>query len=376
MYVRDLAKSLFNRGIHVEVYSPRLGKVASQIRKLGINVTDSLQELALVPDIIHGHHYEPTINALLHFRETPALYFVHARKDQLDTPVKHSRVIKFLASDYNTLDRLRIDEGIPAEHSEVFLNPLDTDRFNIRTNLREQPRRALVFSNYASENNYLPVVKAACGECGIELDCVGQGMGNEILEPELILNNYDIVFAKAKAAMEAMATGAAVIPCDEAGMATMVNRENYRHYRDYNFGMKILVNPIQKELLVREIRKYDTMEIFEVAMRIREEARIDHYTDRLLGCFHEVIGKYRNGEVVHKARLTEMPFIEKQDKITVDIADENGQYVNLLLRYKLEQQQKQTRELEDALANCRKSFRSRLIKWLARMKNTNVKNHG
>ena len=44
--------------------------------------------------------------------------------------------------------------------------------------------------------------------------------------PEAILGDYDLVFAKARAAMEAMATGCAVILCDRVGAGPLVCRAN------------------------------------------------------------------------------------------------------------------------------------------------------
>src|SRR5687767_12582520 len=88
VYTRDLAVALHGRGIHVEVYSPHPGKVAAEIRNAGIHVATAPDQLKYCPDIIHGHHYETTVQALSCFPDTPALYLVHDRTNPLDTPVK------------------------------------------------------------------------------------------------------------------------------------------------------------------------------------------------------------------------------------------------------------------------------------------------
>ena len=50
-------------------------------------------------------------------------------------------------------------------------------------------------------------------------------------QPERVLGRYDIVFAKAKAAMEAMAVGAAVVLCDFGGVGPMVTWADFDRLR-------------------------------------------------------------------------------------------------------------------------------------------------
>ncbi|PHN00819.1 glycosyltransferase [Flavilitoribacter nigricans] len=292
VYIRDLAIALHRRGIHVEVYSPNLGRVAEEIRRAGIHIVSSVNQLVMQPDLIHAHHFMPTMDVLLRYKDVPAVYFQHDRTHPVDTPPRYNRIIQYVAVDYNCLDRLIIDNGIPESESTVLYNWVDTARFTLRTNFSDRPRRALVFSNYANPKNYYPVVREACQEMGIELDAVGKGMGNEIKEPEKVLGEYDIVFAKAKAAMEALASGAFVIVCDKRGLGGAVTTENFQYYRKFNFGMKTLSRPHEVNLIVEEINKYKAEEVKAVAHLIRTEASFDSFMDRILNLYHEVINKY------------------------------------------------------------------------------------
>lgn len=366
VYTRDLAVALHNRGIHVEVYSPQPGKVAAEIRDAGIHVTDTPDQLLHCPDIIHGHHYEPTVQALACFPDTPALYFVHDRTNPVDTPVKHSRVIKYLASDHNTLDRLVIDEGIPPEHTAVLLNWVDTRKFLLRAQRNNKPQKALVFSNYASEINYLPVLRKACRAMDLSLDCIGQGVGRELKNPEQVLGNYDIIFAKAKAAIEAMATGACVIACDFRGLGEMVTTQNYGHFRKYNFGMKILSRPITKELVVEEIKKYDCGEGIKVAALIREEACLERYIDILLGYYQEVISKYRDGFRIVTPAPGDIQCFETPGSVIINRVEETQKNVNQFLSFKVERQQRHIRYLEAQVAHYKSSLFNRTVRWLKR----------
>ena len=89
-----------------------------------------------------------------------------------------------------------------------------------------------------------PVIREACIRAGLRLDTVGIGSGNPLANPEHVLPRYDIVFAKAKAAMEAMAVGNAVVLCDFAGVGPMVSPENFAQLLPMNFGFQALTQPL------------------------------------------------------------------------------------------------------------------------------------
>jgi hypothetical protein len=291
--VRDLAIALKNRGNHVEVYSPELGAVADEIRIAGIHITDSTENLVLKPDVIHAQHFIPAMDAMIRFPDVPAVYFLHDRTHPADTPPKYSQVVKYMAVDYNCLDRLIIDNGIDEKLTGVLYNWVDTHRFRIRPVISQKPSKALVFSNYATKENYFKTLKDACSQLDIELEGIGHGFGNSIHDPENILPNYDIVFAKAKAAMEAMATGAGVILCDTRGLGEFVSGENFNYFRKFNFGMKTLVRPIDVNLVIQEISKYQPDEILKAANLIRNDASFSVYVDEMMKIYHTAIKDYQ-----------------------------------------------------------------------------------
>jgi hypothetical protein len=317
VYVRDLAIALQNRGNHVEVYSPRLGAVAEEIRKAGIHIVDSTADLSRSPDIIHGHHYFATIDVIVRFPNVPVIYFVHDRLNPIDTPPKHSSILKYAAVDYNCLDKLTIDNGIAEKDTTVIYNWVDISRFKLRENFSEKPVKALVFSNYADKNNHFKVIKEACDKTGLELDVVGVGFARDVVNPEDILANYDIVFAKAKAAMEALATGACVIVCDYNGLGETVNSTNFNNFRKFNFGMKTQTRPIEVELIVQEIEKYNVSENIRASELIREQADFNLILGKIINLYGETIDKYnkegKRPEIYEKQTL--MDYWKTKNKI-------------------------------------------------------------
>src|SRR6266496_4757809 len=145
LYVRDIALSLLRRGHTPIVFSTLLGKVADELLAATIPVIDDLNNLAVEPDIIHGHHQMETMMALLHFQDVPAINLCHSWIHWQEGPVLFPRVLRYVAVDFTCRDRLIYREGIPEDRVSVLLNFVDLKRFQPRAHpLPARPRRALL----------------------------------------------------------------------------------------------------------------------------------------------------------------------------------------------------------------------------------------
>ncbi|MFD2564820.1 hypothetical protein [Aquimarina rubra] len=295
VYVKELAISLINKGENVQIYSRHVGEIGLEIRKKGIIITDSLKDITFAPDIIHAHHNTTTFDVLFFFRDTPVIFWIHDRLTPLDYPPLHKNIVKYVAVDYNCKERYSADCGFLPSDTEVIYNWVNLKRFALKEKYHRHPLKALVFSNYANNKNYLTNIQEACEKCGLDLEVIGQGSGNQKRDPELYLMHYDIIFAKAKAAMESMATGAGVIVCDFQGLAGFVTSDKLSHYRKFNFGMKLMDRQITKENLIKEIKKYDIDDILEVSKTVRSEIDMDHIIDKIHCLYIDCITYYKNG---------------------------------------------------------------------------------
>ena len=291
LYVRDVALGLLKRGHEPFVYSTILGDVARELRAANVAVVDNLSRLLAVPDLIHGQHHMETMTALLHFPRVPAINFCHSSTYWHETPVRFPRVLRHVAVDYACRDRL-LQHGLPEDQIRVLLNFVDLDRFKVRLSpLPPRPRKALVFSNYANAETHLPAVREACRRTQIQVDVLGAGTQNGSAEPEQVLGNYDLVFAKARCALEALAAGAAVILCDAGGVGPLVTLQQFEELRPLNFGIRTLREPLQAEILVREIERYDARDAAAVSEVVRATAGHESIIDELIGLYEEVIGE-------------------------------------------------------------------------------------
>ena len=291
--MRELALGLLRNGHSPIVYSTKLGEVASEIRQATVPVVDKLSHVAVLPDLIHGQHHIETMTALLHFPHTPAVFFCHGWLPWEETPPHFPRILRYVAVDDTCRDRLVCEHGIAEERVRVILNFVDLKRFVPRAGLPSRPRRALVFSNSASETTYLGTVREACQRAGISLDVVGSNAGTTSKRPEEILGQYDIVFAKARCALEALAVGTAVVLCDRVGVGPMVTTTELEHLRRLNFGIRTLQGNIDSDALEKEIARYDAADAMEVSRRVRGECGYQEALSELVALYQEVIAEYK-----------------------------------------------------------------------------------
>ncbi len=293
LYTLDLARRLLARGHRPIAFSTSLGPVAEELRRATIPVVDDLAKLSEPPDIIHAQHHFEAMIALLHFPGVPALFVCHGWLPWEETPLLFPRIVRYVAVDGPTLDRLELEAGIPAGRIERFLSFVDLDRFRPRPPLPERPARALVFSNQAREESFLPAVREACSRRGIALDVAGLAAGRVIDRPEEVLPAYDLVFAKARCALEALAVGNAVVLCDHTGSGPLVASSELDRLRPLNFGIRTLREPLSPEALGREIDRYDPADAARVSARIREEAGLDASVDRYLDLYARILAEHQ-----------------------------------------------------------------------------------
>ena len=290
-YTRDVAIGLLRRGHHPIVYSTDLGDVAREIRMATVPVVDDLDTLTVRPDVIHGNHHPEIMTALLRFSGVPAVHTCHAWYYADAFPPRFPRIQRYIAVDATCRDRLLYEEGIPEERVRVVLNAVDLNRFRPRPPLPVRPTRALVFSNYATESTHLPVVREAAARLGLTLDIVGEGAGLPHARPEEVLGQFDLVFAKARCALEALTVGAAVVLCDATGAGPLVTARELDRLRSLNFGIRTLSEPLDPDVLVREASRYDSADAAEVTRRIRATAGLDAAIDELVSVYSEAIAE-------------------------------------------------------------------------------------
>lgn len=277
LYVRDLAIALRARNHDPIAYSPILGDVADDLRDATVPVTNDLRTVRVAPDVIHGQHHLEMMTALAHFPAVPAIYVCHGWLPWQEAPPPHPRIHRYVAVDDTVFDRLVVESGIDPARVQTLYNFVDTKRFALRGVPSAKPRNALILNSRATEANFAALAREACRLYGIdEVDLIGYGSDRPVRNPESLLAKYDLVFARARTALEAMVVGCAVIVSDPTGMAGLVNAGNFDELRRRNFGVRTLNRPVTVDALASEIAAYDPAEVARVSERARSEADIEN----------------------------------------------------------------------------------------------------
>ena len=285
---RDLALALLRRGWLPIVYATQLGAMAEQLRRATIPVVADINMIGARPDVIHGHHVLETLTALAKFPDVPALFVCHDSITWHSIPPRSSRIRTWVAVDRNCRDRMMTEHGIAEDAIHVLMNAVDLERFARRGPLPEKPRRALVFSNAASEAGFAAPIRTACERRGITLDLIGESSGRTTRTPETVLPEYDLVFAKARCALEAAAIGAAVVICDAHGLGGMMTTSSVDAMRQLNFGTRLLQRPITTETIGEEIDRYDAADATAVTDRVRALAGTDLLAEQYIALYEEL----------------------------------------------------------------------------------------
>jgi hypothetical protein len=297
MYAFELARGLLSSGHSPVLYSPRPGPLAELIRKETVPVVEDLDKLGSLPDIIHGQHADETVTALLRFPNTPAIYVCHDWYHSIDTPPHFPRVLRYVAVDSQCRDKLVFEHGVTEERVSVLLQFVDLEKFRPRREpLPPKPRRALILCNQTKENEFLEAARAACTRAGISLDVYGLGMGRSHARPEELLAGYDIVFAKGRTALEALAVGAFVVVYWWRRLGAVVTLDALERLRLDNFGMRAMNRRSTPEEFGRDVEaalaRYDAADAARVSERVRAEAGRERFVKEFVELYESVITEH------------------------------------------------------------------------------------
>jgi len=357
LYIYDVAVELQKRGHQPIAFSTMLGPVAERLRAATVPVVDDLARITTPPDIIHGQHHFETLLAVLSFPQAPAINFCHGWMPMEEQPLIFPRVMRYVAVDHTCRDRLQVEHGITAERISLILNFVDTERFRLRSPLPSLPKRALAFGNYFGADAMLPILRTACEKAGLQLDVAGISSNQEWAEPEARLGQYDVVFAKGRAALEAMAVGAAVVLCGPRGLGPLVTPEEWESLRLLNFGVRAHTQPVTMENVLAQLQRYNPSASAAVSARVRAEATLPQAVDQLLRVYQDAIREFSvspdlpSGEVAAARYLWERSAVFKGRMTSGDIRADQAETRACAAEMRANEADSRTRQIEEREAS-------------------------
>ncbi|MFM7181207.1 MAG: glycosyltransferase family 4 protein [Verrucomicrobiales bacterium] len=285
-FTRELARALTSLGHEVRWFGNlrERGNVGDCPELPAITGPDEFQ-----PDILHLQHAIPAYAALLAFRGVPAIFHCHGGtwKDQ---PFLHPRVRHYVAMSEFQAERLSIEMSLSKDLISVFLNPVDTSRFQPGLPLEgRQPAILVYHGRIASDDPVVHAIKEATTRRQSRVDFLGRGFGASVVAPERLLPNYPVVFASGLSAIEAMACGCAVVIFGPGGCGEMVGSENFDRLRARNFSIPMNCSPATPEAVLKSLDSYDPVDAGMVTGRIRGEADVFSSAREMLKIYQNVL---------------------------------------------------------------------------------------
>lgn len=288
LYLCEVVEELLAAGHEPMCFSLHLGEIAERLAKLGVPVSDDLRAFSAEPDVIHGHHFIETTLAAMTFRSVPVISFCHGPEAWQESGCQLPNVVRWVTVDDACRRRLIEDEGIDPSRVLTLLNHYDERKFYPRIPLPAKPRKALIISNYlTADDPAVLAVRTACEARGIELHMAGQNLGGVVENLEALLPQFDLVFAKSRCVIEALAVGCAAMQVEYFGAGHLVRSENFDELRRYNFGYQTMKFPLDSDHIGREIDRYDADDAAHVSQRIREEATLQKTMASLIPLYAE-----------------------------------------------------------------------------------------
>jgi hypothetical protein len=293
LFVAEIAEALVARGHQVCVFSTAISNpIAYRLTNLQIPFITDPKACPFTPDIIHGQHHLEAITALCSWPTCPAIYFIHGATPWEEAPPKHPRILRYLGTSPRFAWFVAETCGFPESSFIVAPNFFDSRRFTQPRPPTSTTSRALVFHNtMAPDGPAIKSLRSACETVGLKLDTLGHAFGQTSPNPEHLLPDYDVVFAAGRSAIEAMASGCAVIPVSAEQSADWICPDNFADLAMRNFTAEVHAPPIDLQHIISELRRITPAQTLAITQLIRQEATIDRTTDILISAYTSAISQ-------------------------------------------------------------------------------------
>jgi len=296
LFAAEMAESLRVAGHQVCLFSSLVGALANQIRSDGVSVVTDPSECPFIPDLIHGQHHLETMAALAAWPDTPGIYFAHGSTPWEEHPPAHPRILRYLGTSPRFAWWIARECDVPESSIGVIRNYFDPSQFPTVGSPKDTARRALVFHHTMDpQSEAFAAIREGCETAGWTLDVIGAGFGSTVSSPGAVLPTYALVFAGGRSAIEAMASGAAVIPINATKMASLVTPDTFDSIRDLNFCADSNDPTISVARIEAELGAWDPSKAIAVTHRLRSEATRGGAVTALLGHYREAVEAFANG---------------------------------------------------------------------------------
>jgi hypothetical protein len=278
---RDFALGLKKRGHEVTVLTGIDGELAAELRGKGVRVALEASAVSR-PDAVHIHHLDCALPLLGRYPEVPAIYICHDATTGHSYAASHPSIKAFFGVSTACRQRVADDLGVALEAISLLPNFVDLDAAPMRSGRPPLiPRRWLfVAEKFKSEALY-ETLEALARRFHAKIDAVGPYSGRLVADLPALFLQYDLVFASARCAIEAAATGAGVMVCDPRGLSGFLTPRNWARWSEHNLGLGSFAAPPELPELTKALLHWNPWKAASVSRIVRQERSLDKGLDQL-----------------------------------------------------------------------------------------------
>ena len=238
-------------GHEVVVYSPELGPFADHARSRGIDVLDELRELPRECDVVLAQDALVVYDLAERYPRALNVFRVCGDIFDFQSPPQVEGIVDLVVVLSDRYARLWSACGVKAPLLRLRV-PVDIDRLVPVGAIRAKPRRVVMLGNYGDR---IQIVREAWERHGLEVAQIGGAQ--QRFDVADALESADIVVAKSRAALDAMACGRAVYVYDMFGGDGWVTPETYPALEADHFAGQATDRVIGVAELERDLAEYD-----------------------------------------------------------------------------------------------------------------------
>jgi len=287
----ELAKTLTSRGHDVVACSSQIGEAGSLLRGMSVLTIPDPLDSPFKPDVIHGQHHLDTMRALCAFPEVPAIYYCHGYVPWVEDPPVHPRILYYAGMSSSISKRICLLLALTDEKVRTVPNWVDLGRFRFVRNPAQKPQKALLYLRGFDRNGWhASQLCQAFETMGIKLDLwLPQG---DTRAPEVALPEYDIVLASGRSAIEAMASGCAVLPISPSSCLDLVDLSNFDLFQSQNFSPKLSGGHFNAQAIMNAISSYDPAHVAAVTALVRSKWTLEAAIDVLESLYVKAVKEF------------------------------------------------------------------------------------
>jgi hypothetical protein len=372
VFTSILVRELRTQGHEVDLYSPILGGVSSELQREGFNVYETIEPRANYSyDVLHVHHRTIAPVMRIYFPFLPMIYVSHGVLPFLEhAPDEVLNINKYVAVSREVQQSLINSDNVQKEKIIIIPNGVDTNIFKDFQPIHKKIETILILSNHFLKEDEI-LLEKYCQENNIQLIKVG-GIKNSVSDVQNWICKADLVVTLGRGVIESLACGRAVFVWDRHGADGYLDKKNFYVSQECNFsGRKSKIKP-DKKFLESELSKYDPTEVRELQSMVKSERSITFVAKKFVKLYESVLNTERTRQQSTSFPLSavseEMQYLMKLQG-TMTKQKRKLEEDNILLLQKKSAIQKERDKLKKQLDESLKIYKHPIIRIYFALKN-------